>query len=104
MGQESVCKKVKMLVHKYLGTYLVWAHGISSGCMVRSPVSSASPLARLTSGWCDVRVIRVSNSNRALDWFGLDRKSSDETGEEKLLDRAERQYCIARGLAPLLGT
>lgn len=97
MGQESVCKKVKMLVYKYLGTYLVWAHGISSGCMVRSPVSSATPLARLTSGWCGV--IRVSNSSRALDWFGLDRKSSDETGEEKLLDRAERQYCIARGLA-----
>lgn len=66
--------------------------------MVRSPVSSATPLARLTSGWCGV--IRVSNSSRALDWFGLDRKSSDETGEEKLLDRAERQYCIARGSSP----
>lgn len=78
----SVRKKVKMLlVYKYLGTYLVWAHGISSGRMVRSPVSSATPLARLTSGWCGVRVIRVSNPNRALDWFGLDRKSSDETGE-----------------------
>lgn len=87
----SVRKKVKMLVYKYLGTYLVWAHGISSGCMVRCPVWSATPLARLTSGWCGVRVIRVSNSNRALDWFGLDRKSSDETGEEKLSDRAERQ-------------
>lgn len=92
-----------LLVYKYLGTYLVWAHGISSGRMVRSPVSSATPLARLTSGWCGV-IIRVSNSSRALDWFGVDRKSSDETGEEKLLDRAERQYCIARGLAPLLGT
>lgn len=79
MGQESVCKKVKMLVYKYLGTYLVWAHGISSGRMVRCPVWSATPLARLTSGWCGV--IRVSNSNRALDGFGLDRKSSDETGE-----------------------
>lgn len=94
-----------LLVYKYLGTYLlVWAHGISSGRMVRSPVSSATSLARLTSGWCGVRVIRVSNSNRALDWFGLDRKSLDETGEEKLSDRAERQYCIARGLAPFLGT
>lgn len=51
MGQESVCKKVKMLVYKYLGTYLVWAHGINTGRMVRCPVSSATPLARLTSGW-----------------------------------------------------
>lgn len=67
--------------------------------MVRSPVLSANPLARLTSGWCGVIVIRVSNSSRAMNWFGLDRKGSDETGEEKLLDRAERQYCIARGLA-----
>lgn len=51
----SVRKKVKMLlVYKYLGTYLVWAHGINTGRMVRSPVSSATPLARLTSGWCGV--------------------------------------------------
>lgn len=52
----------------------------------------------------DLRLVRCNSntriqSSRALDWFGLDRKSSDETGEEKLLDRAERQYCIARGLA-----
>lgn len=70
--------------------------------MVRCPVSSATSLAKLTSGWCGV--IRAYPIPTALDWFGLDRKSSDETGEEKLLDRAERQYCIARGLAPLLGT